>query len=150
MIENTIHLLAAVDHEIKDYEHERRELRKKQEEVKIKVHREFEAKIRQLGEEIRRGHESRTRWPPSPAVWTFKERLGALRLKAGSTQIDLATAAGVTLSAITKMEAGEIAIPRFNTVKALANALGCTLDELGKNDDPPPASRRRRPRRRGT
>ncbi len=57
MIENTIHLLAAVDHEIKDYEHERRELLKKQEELKVKMHREFEAKIRQLGEEIRRGHE---------------------------------------------------------------------------------------------
>jgi transcriptional regulator with XRE-family HTH domain len=79
----------------------------------------------------------------------FKERLRTLRLKAGLTQMDLATAAGLTLSAITKIEAGEIANPRFNTVKALAKALGCTLDELGKNDDPPPRSRRRGPKRRG-
>jgi hypothetical protein len=57
LIENTHHLLAAVDHEIKDYEHERRELHKKKEEVKKKVHAEFEAKIKHLTEEVHKGHE---------------------------------------------------------------------------------------------
>jgi hypothetical protein len=54
-IENTHHLLSAVDHEIKDYEVERREYLKKKDEVKRKVHGEFEAKRKQLSEEIHRG-----------------------------------------------------------------------------------------------
>jgi hypothetical protein len=54
MIDNTYHLLSAVDHEIKDYEVERREYLRKKDEVKRVVHAEFEAKIRQLREEIQR------------------------------------------------------------------------------------------------
>jgi DNA repair exonuclease SbcCD ATPase subunit len=56
-IDNTEHLLGAVDHEIKDYEQEKRALLAKKEEVKKKVHAEFEAKIKQLSEEVHKGHE---------------------------------------------------------------------------------------------
>jgi transcriptional regulator with XRE-family HTH domain len=83
----------------------------------------------------------------------FKDRLRALRKEAGLTQMGLATAAGITLSAVTQMEAGKIGNPRLDTLKALARALGCTLDDLGQNDDqaeppaeatPEPAARKRR------
>ena len=52
VIENTHHLLMAVDHEIKDYEHEKRELLKKRDEIKRKVHEEFHARIHNLSKEI--------------------------------------------------------------------------------------------------
>ena len=52
VIENTHHLLMAVDHEIKDYEHEKRELLKKRDEIKRKVHEEFHAQIHNLSKEI--------------------------------------------------------------------------------------------------
>jgi transcriptional regulator with XRE-family HTH domain len=72
----------------------------------------------------------------------FKERLKALRTAAGLTQMQLATAAGLTLSSVTQMEAGKVANPRLDTLQALAKALGCSLDDLGRNDDPPPAWKR--------
>jgi len=52
MLDHTHHLLMAVDHEIKDYEHEKRELLKKRDEIKRKVHEDFHARIHNLGKEI--------------------------------------------------------------------------------------------------
>jgi transcriptional regulator with XRE-family HTH domain len=69
----------------------------------------------------------------------FKDRLRELRTRAGMTQQELATAVGLAVSAITKMEAGKIANPRLDTLKALARVLECDLNDLGKNDDAPPA-----------
>jgi hypothetical protein len=43
------------------------------------------------------------------------------------------------------IEAGRIPDPRVSTVKALADALGCTLDDL-MADQPPREPRRRGPR----
>jgi DNA-binding XRE family transcriptional regulator len=65
----------------------------------------------------------------------FKDRLRALRKAAGVTQMGLAAAAGLTLSAVTQMEAGKILNPRLDTLRALARVLGCTLDDLGQNGD---------------
>ncbi len=76
----------------------------------------------------------------------FKDRLKTLRKAADLTQMQLAAAAGLTLSAVSQMEMGLIANPRLDTLKALAKALGCTLDELGQNDDEPPRPRGRRPK----
>ncbi len=52
VLDHTGHLLHAVDHEIKDYEHEKREQLKKRDEVKKKKHEEFHAKIENLGKQI--------------------------------------------------------------------------------------------------
>jgi transcriptional regulator with XRE-family HTH domain len=51
------------------------------------------------------------------------------------TQLGLARATGLSLSIIAQLEQGETANPRLNTVKALAKALGCTLDELASEDN---------------
>jgi transcriptional regulator with XRE-family HTH domain len=75
---------------------------------------------------------------PAVTPMAFKHRLKALRKEAGLTQMQLASAAGVTLSAVSQMEMGLIANPRLDTFKALAKALGCTLDVLGQDDDEPP------------
>jgi transcriptional regulator with XRE-family HTH domain len=68
----------------------------------------------------------------------LKDQLKKLRAAKDWTQQDLAMAAGIAMSAVTQMETGKIKNPRLNTLKALAGALGCSLDDLGKNDDPPP------------
>ncbi len=52
MLDRTHHLLMAVDHEIKDYEHEKRELRRKRDEIKKQVHEDFHARIQHLDKEI--------------------------------------------------------------------------------------------------
>jgi transcriptional regulator with XRE-family HTH domain len=51
------------------------------------------------------------------------------------TQLELSRATGLSLSIIAQLEQGETANPRLNTVKALAKALGCTLDVLAHDDD---------------
>jgi hypothetical protein len=52
IIDNTHHLLRYVDHEIKDFDHEKRELLKRRDAEKHKVHEAFAAKIKQLGAEV--------------------------------------------------------------------------------------------------
>jgi hypothetical protein len=52
VIEKGHHWLAAIDHEIKDVEFEKRELLKKRDVVKRQTHEEFQAKIKLLGSEI--------------------------------------------------------------------------------------------------
>jgi transcriptional regulator with XRE-family HTH domain len=61
-------------------------------------------------------------------------RLQQLRQQAGLTQQELASKAGVTLSVLARIEAGRIKAPRWDTICALADALGCKLDDLR---DPP-------------
>jgi transcriptional regulator with XRE-family HTH domain len=77
----------------------------------------------------------------------LKERLRELRAAKGLTQMELAAAAGLTLSGVTQMEAGKIKNPRLDTLQALARVLGCTLDDLARGDDAPPAAPP--PRRKG-
>jgi predicted nucleotidyltransferase/DNA-binding XRE family transcriptional regulator len=52
------------------------------------------------------------------------------RLECGLTAGALAEAAGVTENAIRKLEAGDIAEPRFSVGVRIAHALGLTADEL--------------------
>jgi transcriptional regulator with XRE-family HTH domain len=82
---------------------------------------------------------------PETLVMPIGERVKELRSAAGLSQMDLARASGLSLSIITQLEQGVTADPRLSTLKALAAALGCDLNELGKNDDPPPP-RGRKPR----
>jgi transcriptional regulator with XRE-family HTH domain len=72
----------------------------------------------------------------------FKDRLRELRTAKGLTQMQLAAAAGLTLSSVTQMEIGKVESPRLDTLRKLAGALGCTLDELGGED--PPARKKRK------
>jgi transcriptional regulator with XRE-family HTH domain len=53
----------------------------------------------------------------------FASVLRALRIGAGLTQEELAEAAGLTARAISYLERGEVAAPRKETVRLLADAL---------------------------
>src|SRR5262245_3867994 len=65
-------------------------------------------------------------------------RVKELRVKRGMTQLELAKVTGLSLSIITQLEQGLTADPKMSTLKALAKALGVTMDELAANDEPPP------------
>lgn len=56
------------------------------------------------------------------------EKLKAARLAAGMTQAELAAATGCTQKDIARWEAGRE--PRALTLKKLAQALGCSMDDL--------------------
>jgi transcriptional regulator with XRE-family HTH domain len=78
----------------------------------------------------------------------FKERLKRLRAAAGMTQQELATAAGIAMSAVAQMETGKIINPRLNTVQALAAALKCEVGLLATPDpdEVQPPKTKRKPR----
>ena len=63
-----------------------------------------------------------------PLAQNIKKR----REKAGMSQDKLSKLAGVTLYAITKIESRATLDPRVLTVKKIADALGCTIDDLLK------------------
>lgn len=67
------------------------------------------------------------------------QRVRALRLKAGMTQQQLAVAAKVPVSGVAQLEQGVTSDPRLSTLRALAKALGVTLDALGSDEEPNPA-----------
>jgi transcriptional regulator with XRE-family HTH domain len=71
----------------------------------------------------------------------FKDRLKSLRLQARLTQEGLARAAGITTSAVSKLEQGD-AKPTWDTVRQLARALGVSVEAF--EDEETPAPRRRR------
>ena len=52
------------------------------------------------------------------------------RMSAGLTQQRLAAAAGVSFQTVRNIEQGRVSSPSVNVVNRLANALGCTIDEL--------------------
>jgi len=54
------------------------------------------------------------------------------RMKAEISQDKLSKLAGVTLYTITKIETGTTLDPRIETVKKIADALNCSVDELLK------------------
>ncbi len=60
------------------------------------------------------------------------ERLGdALRAARGDrSMVQIATAAGISVETLRKIERGRIPTPAFFTVAALADAVGVSLDEL--------------------
>jgi transcriptional regulator with XRE-family HTH domain len=74
------------------------------------------------------------------------DRLKSLRTAKGLSQVALARASGLSLGVVTQMEQGLARDPRISTVLALAEALGCSLDDLAR--DPPPKPTHK-PKRRG-
>jgi transcriptional regulator with XRE-family HTH domain len=62
----------------------------------------------------------------------LKDRVKQLRAAAGMSQQKLATRAGLSISGVTQIEVGTIPDPRLSTVKALARALGVSLDVLAE------------------
>jgi transcriptional regulator with XRE-family HTH domain len=59
---------------------------------------------------------------------TFKE----LRTKAGLNQAQLAAASGVDPKTVWWIEHGKVRNPRYGTISALAEVLGCSPVVLGK------------------
>lgn len=57
-------------------------------------------------------------------------RVKRLREAAGLSQMGLAVKAGLSLSMIAQVEQGQKVDPRVSTLRAIAEALGATLDEL--------------------
>ena len=80
---------------------------------------------------------------PIPNSKIFGNRLKILREAKGLTQKDLGDAAGgMKDSAIARLEAGHRS-PTWDTVLALASALGVTPDAFtDKDDDEPPAKKK--------
>jgi transcriptional regulator with XRE-family HTH domain len=77
------------------------------------------------------------------------QKLRELRLANKYTLQQLATVAGLSISAITQIEYGVNLHPRLDTLKKLARALGVSLDDLAANDDDGPAPPKpRRPRKK--
>jgi transcriptional regulator with XRE-family HTH domain len=67
----------------------------------------------------------------------IKDRLKQLRAVAGLTQQQLAVAAGLSVSAVSQIEQGTNEDPRASTLRALAKALGCKVDDLFDNGGEP-------------
>jgi transcriptional regulator with XRE-family HTH domain len=65
----------------------------------------------------------------------FHERLKALREAAGISQEALARSAGISTSAVTKLEQSGKE-PSWDTAKKLAKALGVTLDDMAVDGQP--------------
>ena len=59
-----------------------------------------------------------------------RERLRALRRERGLTQWDLALKAGVGIGTVRESERGGTYQPYPQTMRRLASALGCTVDDL--------------------
>ncbi|SFO39525.1 Helix-turn-helix domain-containing protein [Geodermatophilus obscurus] len=70
--------------------------------------------------------------PLSPEARERGRRLGALLRAARGARppAEVATASGVSLEALRKIESGRVPTPAFFTVAALARALALPLDEL--------------------
>jgi transcriptional regulator with XRE-family HTH domain len=67
-------------------------------------------------------------------VMPIKDKLRELRAAADLSQQALAMKAGLSVSNVAQIESGKIPNPRMHTLRALAKALGVTLDELaGEN-----------------
>jgi len=81
------------------------------------------------------------------ATTPFGERLKELRDRAGWSQQDLATEAGLGIATVAKLERG-VTDPSWSTVTALAKALGMDVSAFSGTVAPPPKTpKRRKPRR---
>ena len=70
----------------------------------------------------------RARWWESRAF--SGERLREMRLARGWSQEQLAMKSGFRVSRISLLENNHVTDPRFSTILTLAEALGCSADEL--------------------
>jgi transcriptional regulator with XRE-family HTH domain len=77
----------------------------------------------------------------------FGERLKTLRQAAEMSQESLARAAGLSTSAVSKLEQ-KLVDPSWPTVQALARALGVSCEafqeDAGQAEPPPPAAKKRK------
>jgi transcriptional regulator with XRE-family HTH domain len=74
----------------------------------------------------------------------IKDKLRELREAANLTQMELAVKAGLSTSVISQIEQGTNTDPRMNTLKAVAQALGVSLDTLTEIHVPAQPRKRRR------
>lgn len=77
----------------------------------------------------------------------FPTRLKELRQQAGMTQQSLATAAGLSISAVREYEQG-LKEPVLSNAARLAAALGCTVDDLLTNSAGEGKKAAKKPRKR--
>lgn len=73
---------------------------------------------------------------PSDVVHRFAGRLRETRLGQGMTQIDLATAAGISLAYVGRLEAGAASCT-IDILEKIAKALAVTVADLLPATDPP-------------
>jgi transcriptional regulator with XRE-family HTH domain len=89
---------------------------------------------------LNRYRECDTAKPILGEVQEFSKVIGRkikeLREAAGLTQQQLATNAGLSSSNLSQIEQGHKRDPRISTLKALARALGVSIDALAENEDP--------------
>lgn len=78
----------------------------------------------------------------------LSQRLQELRNQKGLTQQQLAVAADLSVSAVSQIEQGTNTDPRMKTLKALARALGVTLDSLTSDDESSGPETTKKPARR--
>ncbi|MFD0202368.1 MULTISPECIES: helix-turn-helix domain-containing protein [Saccharothrix] len=66
------------------------------------------------------------------------ERLGELlrRARGQRSMVDVATAAGISVETLRKIERGRVPTPAFFTVAALCDAVGLSLDGLSQAVEP--------------
>lgn len=64
------------------------------------------------------------------------ERINEIRKNAGMTIEDLSERSGIPVSTLKKICAGITANPSLDTVKAIAKALDCSLDDLAAEHKP--------------
>jgi transcriptional regulator with XRE-family HTH domain len=80
----------------------------------------------------------------------FPTRLRQLRMAAGLTQAQLADRAKLTQAHVSNLEKADGRLPTWETVIALANALGVSCEAFRKDpaaEPAPPTPRRGRPRK---
>jgi transcriptional regulator with XRE-family HTH domain len=76
-----------------------------------------------------------------PEGETMGTRLKRLRQAAGLSQPQLANRAGIPVGTIRSLEQ-ERRVPRLDTASALADAIGCSLDELAGRGGEAPAAKK--------
>src|SRR5258707_1119851 len=64
------------------------------------------------------------------------KRLKEVREAAGLSQQALAVRAGLSISVVSRLEQGAQDNPRLHTIKAIADALGVTVDDLLREERP--------------
>ena len=64
------------------------------------------------------------------------ERINEIRKQRGITIEELSARSGVPISTLKKISAGITTNPSLDTVKAIARALDCTLDDLAAEEPP--------------
>jgi transcriptional regulator with XRE-family HTH domain len=80
-------------------------------------------------------------------VMPLKDKLKELRKAADLTQQQLANRAGLSMTAVVHIESGRIKDPRMSTLKAIAQVLGVTVNDLITDTGEPNAEESPAPKR---